>query len=77
MKRTLIKQSQQGWIVYLDNNPDDFYLFKSNEPERLVKFICERVAGIKMDQMVEARQQEIKNESSKIDEAYGRTSSTL
>lgn len=72
MKRATIKYSQQGWIVYPDNNPEDFYLFKSNEPEKLVKFLCERIAGIKIDSIVEARKQEIIAQSKKIDEVYGR-----
>lgn len=59
MKRTTIRSSQGGYIVYFDNNPEDFYVFKSNEPERLVKFLCEKAIGIKLDRMLEYRQEEI------------------
>lgn len=66
MKRALIKYSQQGWIVYPDHNPEEFYLFKSNEPEKLVKFLCERIAGIKIDQIIQARNEEMATESRKL-----------
>lgn len=66
MKRASIKYGQQGWIVYPENNSEDFYLFKSNEPERLVKFLCERIAGIKIDDVIKMRKDEIILETGKF-----------
>ena len=57
--KTVIRTSQQGWVVYNAANPDNFYVFRSDEPERFVKFITEKVAGIKIDQLIEKRNAEI------------------
>lgn len=72
MKKVLIKYGQPGWIVYMDSNQDDFHLFKSNEGAKLVKFLCEEVASMKLDQILDARRQEILSGIQKIDEVYGR-----
>lgn len=58
MKRVVIRASQHGWVVGIDGDPD-FFPFKSNEPEKLVKFLAERVIGIKLDTVIDLRNAEI------------------
>ena len=58
MKRAIIRASQHGWVVSIDGDAD-FIPFKSNEPERLVKFLAERVVGIKLDTVIDLRSAEM------------------
>lgn len=58
-KKVTIRVSQSGWVVYFGTDVENFVVFRSDEPERFVKFISENVAGIKVDQLVRARQEEI------------------
>lgn len=57
MKRAVIRKSQHGWVVSIDNDPE-FIPFKSNEPERFVKFVAEKIAGVTIDHVFEYRQAE-------------------
>lgn len=66
MKRAVIRASQHGWVVGIDGDPD-FYPFKSNEPERLVKFLAERVIGIKLDTVIDLRNAEMKAARQKME----------
>lgn len=58
MKRTVIRGSQHGWLVAIDGN-SDFFPFKSNEPEKLVKFFAEKIVGIKLDTVIALRNAEM------------------
>lgn len=58
MKRTVIRGSQHGWVVGIDGDPD-LRPFLSNEPERLVKFLAEKIVGISLDTVIALRQAEI------------------
>ena len=58
--KTTIRSSQSGWVVYFDNDATNFTVFRSDEPERFIKFICEHVASIKVDQLFSARLDEIR-----------------
>lgn len=53
--KTTIRSSQSGWVVYFNNDVNSFVPFRSDEPQRLLKFLCENVAGIKIDEVVTSR----------------------
>lgn len=55
----VIRVSQTGWLVYNAANPDNFHVFRSDEPERFVKFVAEKIGHVKVDQIVSARLAEI------------------
>lgn len=55
----VIRKSQAGWVIYDATNPDNFVPFLCNEPERFVKHLAEKIAGIKVDALVRLRQEEI------------------
>ena len=58
-KKVTIRVNQSGFVVYFNNDVDNFRVFRGDEPERFVKFITEHVAGIKLDQVIAAREAEI------------------
>lgn len=62
-----IRVNQSGFVVYFGADVDNFVLFRSDEPERFVKFVAEKVAGIKIDQLVAMRQAEIAEAARKMD----------
>lgn len=68
MKRVTIRVGQAGWAVHFDGDVDNFYPFKSDEPERLVKFILEKGLGIKLDSIVAARQEQLARGAEKFTE---------
>lgn len=65
--KTTIRTSQAGWVVYFGNDVENFVVFRSDEPERFVKFICERVGGIKVDQLLATRKAEIEQAAKQFD----------
>ncbi len=65
--KTLIRSSQSGWAVIVNNDVNNFIVFRSDEPERFVKFIAEKVAGIKIDQLLAMRRDEIAEATRKME----------
>ena len=65
--KVTIRVNQSGFVVYFGSDVENFMLFRSDEPERFVKFIAEKVAGIKVDQVVAMRQAEIAEAARKMD----------
>lgn len=57
--KVTIRKSESGWVVVVNNDIANFRVFRSDEPERFVKFITETVAGIKVDALIAKRQEEI------------------
>jgi hypothetical protein len=66
---TTIRSSQSGWVVYFDNDVNNFKVFRSDEPERFVKFLTENVANIKVDQLLTKRQAEMDQAAAQFDAA--------
>lgn len=67
--KVTIRVSQSGWVIYFDNDVTNFQVFRSDEPERFVRFVAEKVAGIKIDQVVESRKAEIAEADRKMQAA--------
>lgn len=65
----IIRANESGWVVYPAGNPDNFRLFRSDEPARFVKFIAEKIGGIKVDQIVESRLTERADAARRMEEA--------
>lgn len=65
--KATIRTSQSGWVVYFGNDVENFVVFRSDEPERFLRFIAEKIANIKIDQVVKARLEEIALATSKMD----------
>jgi hypothetical protein len=53
--KTTIRSGPGGWVVYFDNDVNNFMAFRSDEPVRLLRFLSEKVANIKVDVLVQAR----------------------
>ncbi len=66
--KTVIWANQTGWVVYPSDNIENFHVFLSTEPERFVKFIAEKVARIKVDQLVAGRLAEIEAAKRKLEQ---------
>jgi hypothetical protein len=66
-ERTTIRANQSGWVVYFGNDVANFKVFTSLEPERFIEFICENVANIKVDQLIQRRREEIERASKQFD----------
>lgn len=65
--KATIRQSQGGWVVYFGNDVDNFVPFRSDEPVRFVKFVAEKIAGIKIDELLKAREIEMTENARKLD----------
>lgn len=57
--KTTIRTSQSGWVVYFNNDVNNFKVFRSDEPERFIRFLTEEVAQVSIDQVLAQRQREI------------------
>lgn len=66
--KTTIRTSESGWVVYFGDDVNNFKLFRSDEPERFIKFITENIAGIKIDALIAYRQAEMQAASRRLDE---------
>lgn len=65
--RIVIRTSRSGWVVEENDRIDDLKVFRSDEPERFIKYIAENVAGIKLDRVVEFRNTEMERERKRLD----------
>lgn len=64
--RIVIRSSHSGWVVEENSRIDNLIVFRSDEPERFVRYIAEKVAGIKIDRIVEARLAEVEAEKTRL-----------
>lgn len=57
--KTTIRTSESGWVVYFNNDVNNFKVFRSDEPERFIRFITEEVAETNIDRVLVHRNAEI------------------